>query len=207
MSRRNNQKTESSFDPASEKKGKLFIISAPSGAGKTTLCKELLKHFKEIRFSISHTTRQPRPDETEGIDYFFTSEKEFLKGIQNNTWAEWAEVHGNYYGTSIEFLNDALSSGSSVLLDIDFQGTMQILKTYPDAITIFIMPPSIEILKSRLQYRGTESDDVIERRLIHAKQEMKKKNLYQYNIINDKLTNAREELFNIINNHLSRKIK
>lgn len=205
MSRGNNQKTEGSFDPASEKKGKLFIISAPSGAGKTTLCKELLKHFKEIRFSISHTTRQPRPDETEGIDYFFTSEKEFLEGIKNNTWAEWAEVHGNYYGTSKEFLDGSLSSGSSVLLDIDFQGTMQILKTYPDAVTIFIMPPSIEILKSRLQYRGTESDEVIERRLINAKQEIKKKNLYQYIIINDKLTNAREELFNIINNHLSRK--
>ncbi|MFO7557502.1 MAG: guanylate kinase [Desulfobacterales bacterium] len=205
MSRGNNQKTEGSFDPASEKKGKLFIISAPSGAGKTTLCKELLKHFKEIRFSISHTTRQPRSDEAEGIDYFFTSEKEFLEGIKNNTWAEWAEVHGNYYGTSKEFLNGALSSGSSVLLDIDFQGTMQILKTYSDAVTIFIMPPSIEILKSRLQYRGTESDEVIERRLINAKQEIKKKNLYQYIIINDKLTNAREELFNIINNHLSRK--
>ncbi len=205
MSSGNHQKTEGSFGPASGKKGKLFIISAPSGAGKTTLCKELLKHFKEIRFSISHTTRQPRPEEAEGIDYFFTSEKEFLKGIKNNAWAEWADVHGNYYGTSKEFLDDALSSGSSVLLDIDFQGTMQILKTYPDAVTIFIMPPSIEVLKSRLHYRGTESDEVIEKRLMNAKQEIKKKNLYQYIIINDVLTNAREELFNIINNHLSRK--
>jgi len=205
MSGGNNQKTEDGRCPASGRKGNLFVISAPSGAGKTTLCKELLKHFKEIRFSISHTTRQPRPNETEGIDYFFTSEEEFLDGIKNNTWAEWAKVHGNYYGTSIEFLNDTLSSGSDVLLDIDFQGTMQILKKYPDAITIFIMPPSIEILRSRLQYRGTESDEVIESRIINAEQEISKKNLYNYIIINDKLTDSKEELFEIVNKHLSRK--
>jgi len=205
MSGGNNQKTEDGSGPAFGREGKLFIISAPSGAGKTTLCKELLKHFKEIRYSISHTTRQPRPGETDGIDYFFTSEEAFLDGIKNNTWAEWAKVHGNYYGTSIEFLNNALSSGSGVLLDIDFQGTMQILKKYPDAITIFIMPPSIEILRSRLQYRGTETDEVIERRIMNAKQEIKKKHLYNYIIINDRLTNSKEELFKVINKHLSRK--
>ena len=199
------QKKEKSRGSASGRKGNLFVISAPSGAGKTTLCKELLKHFKEIRFSISHTTRQPRPDETEGIDYFFTSEEAFLDGIKNNTWAEWAKVHGNYYGTSIEFLNDTLSSGSDVLLDIDFQGTMQILKKYPDAITIFIMPPSIEILRSRLQYRGTESDEAIENRIMNAEQEIRKKHLYNYIIINDKLTDSKKEFFEIVNKHLSRK--
>jgi len=198
-------KTESSKGPAPGRKGNLFIISAPSGAGKTTLCRELLKHFKEIRYSISHTTRQPRSGETEGIDYFFTSEETFLDGIKNDTWAEWAKVHGNYYGTSIEFLNDTLSSGNDVLLDIDIQGTMQILKKYPDAITIFIMPPSVEILRSRLKYRGTESDEVIESRIINAKQEIKKKNLYNYIIINDKLTDSKEALFEIANKHLNRK--
>jgi guanylate kinase len=205
MSGWNNQKSEESRGSASGRKGNLFVISAPSGAGKTTLCKELLKHFKEIRFSISHTTRQPRPDETQGIDYFFTSEEAFLDGIKNNTWAEWAKVHGNYYGTSNKFLNNTLSSGSDVLLDIDFQGTIQILKKYPNAITIFIMPPSIEILRSRLQYRGTESEEAIENRIMNAEQEIKKKNLYNYIIINDKLTDSKKELFEIINKHLSRK--
>ncbi|MBW1898252.1 MAG: guanylate kinase [Deltaproteobacteria bacterium] len=205
MSGGDNQKTEESRGSASGSKGNLFIISAPSGAGKTTLCKELLKHFKGIRFSISHTTRGPRPGETEGTDYFFTSEEDFQDGIKNNTWAEWAKVHGNYYGTSIDFLNDALSSGSDVILDIDFQGAMQILKKYPDVITIFIMPPSIEILRSRLQERGTESDEVIENRITNAKQEIQKKNLYNYIIINDKLTDSKEELFEIVNKHLHRK--
>jgi len=205
MSGGNYHKTEGSNGPASGRKGNLFILSAPSGAGKTTLCRELLRHFKEIRYSISHTTRQPRPGETEGIDYFFTSEEKFLDGIKNDTWAEWAKVHGNYYGTSIKFLNDTLSSGSNVLLDIDIQGTMQILEKYPDAITIFIMPPSIEILRSRLQYRGTESDEVIESRIMNAKQEIKKKNLYNYIIINDKLTDSKEALFEIAKKHLNQK--
>jgi len=203
MSGGNNRKNEAGKNHAPERKGNLFVLSAPSGAGKTTLCKELLKHFPTFRFSISHTTRQPRPDETEGVDYFFTPEKEFLDGIQKNTWAEWAEVHGNYYGTSLTFLNETLSSGSDVLLDIDFQGTMQILEKYPDAITIFIMPPSIEILRSRLRYRGTESDEVIEKRIINAKREIEHKNLYQYIIINDKLTDSKKELFKIVNKHLS----
>jgi len=205
MSGGNYRKDKTGKGPVPQAKGNLFIVSAPSGAGKTTLCKELLAHFPTIRFSISHTTRQPRPGETHGVDYFFIPEKEFLDGIRNNTWAEWAEVHGNYYGTSLAFLNETLSSGSDVLLDIDFQGTIQILQKYPEAVTIFIMPPSMEILRSRLRTRGTDSDEVIENRIINAKREIEHKTLYQYTIINDKLTDSREELFKIINNHLGRK--
>jgi guanylate kinase len=204
MSRGGDHKTEYTKNPASGKKGILFILSAPSGAGKTTLCKKLLRRFSEIRFSISHTTRPPRPDETEGVDYFFITREKFLAGIENSTWAEWAEVHGNYYGTSMSFLNQSLSSGIHVLLDIDIQGARQILQKYPDAITVFIMPPSIEILRSRLRKRGTESEDMIEQRIMNAKQEIQSKDLYRYIIVNDNLEDSTEALCRIVKEHLKR---
>ena len=176
------------------KRGHLFIISAPSGAGKTTLAKAVLQQFTDIRYSISYTTRKPRAEEQDGVDYHFVSKQDFKKGIKKNRWAEWAEVYGNYYGTSAEFIEKSLSSGCDILLDIDVQGTLQILKHYPDSVTIFILPPSMTALRKRLEMRGSDSKAVIERRLVNARTEMAQKKMYRHIIVNEKLSEAIEEL-------------
>lgn len=181
--------------------GRLFIVSAPSGAGKTTLCHEVLKRFPGMVYSISHTTRKPRHGETDTVDYFFISKKEFLKRIEEDAWAEWAEVHGNFYGTSREFLEASLSAGSDILLDIDVQGALNIISIYPGSISIFIMPPSLEALKERLKHRGADDERTIEKRLINAVDEMKKKDLYMHVIINDRLQAAIEEMVGLINQY------
>ena len=181
-----------------EKRGNLFIISAPSGAGKSTLCKAVLNQFVDILDSISHTTRKPRKGEHDDVDYKFISKDDFIEKINKAKWAEWAEVHGNYYGTSADFIDDSISSGCDILLDIDIQGTMQILERYPDSITIFIMPPSFDALKNRLELRGADSKDVIAERLINAEKEMAKKDLYRYVIVNDELSEAVDEILAII---------
>jgi len=175
-------------------RGHLFIISAPSGAGKTTLVKAVLKQFKDMRYSISYTTRKPRAEERDSVDYHFVSKQDFKKGIKKGRWAEWAEVYGNYYGTSAEFIEKSLSSGRDILLDIDVQGTLQILKHYPDSVTIFILPPSMDDLRKRLEIRGSDSQAVIEKRLVNASKEMDQKELYHHIIVNDKLPEAIKEL-------------
>ncbi|MDM8525185.1 guanylate kinase [Desulfococcaceae bacterium HSG8] len=180
------------------KPGHLFVISAPSGAGKTTLCKALCERFPDIRFSISYTSRPSRADETDGVDYYFITKETFIKGIENGKWAEWAEVHGNFYGTSSELLNRTLSAGHDVLLDIDVQGAMQIVRNYPDSVTIFIMPPSPEILRVRLESRSTDSSDVIATRLLNAEKEMAEKDRYRHIIVNDRLPEAIAELISIV---------
>ncbi len=178
--------------------GQLFIISAPSGAGKSTLCKALLGRFPDLLFSVSHTTRRPRPGETHGVEYFFTTKEDFVRGIEKSKWAEWAEVHGNFYGTSAEFLDKKLKNGEDVLLDIDVQGTIQILGRYPDSTTIFIMPPSLDILRSRLASRKTESQEVIEARFANAEKEMAEKHRYRHVIVNDVLEEAIAELISLV---------
>jgi guanylate kinase len=175
-------------------RGHLFIISAPSGAGKTTLVKAVLQQFRDVLYSISYTTRKPRADEQDGIDYHFISKQDFKKGINKGRWAEWAEVYGNYYGTSAEFIEKGLSSGCDILLDIDVQGTLQILKHYPDSVTIFILPPSMNALRKRLEMRGSDSQAVIEKRLFNAKKEMTQKKMYRHIIVNDILSEAIKEL-------------
>ena len=176
------------------KRGHLFIISAPSGAGKTTLVKAVLQQFRDMLYSISYTTRNPRAEERDGIDYHFISKQDFKKGIHKGRWAEWAEVYGNYYGTSAEFIEKSLSSGCDILLDIDVQGTLQILKHYPDSVTIFILPPSMNALRKRLEMRGSDSQAVIEKRLLNAKKEMTQKKMYRHIIVNDVLSEAIKEL-------------
>jgi len=176
------------------KRGHLFIISAPSGAGKTTLVKAVLQQFRDMLYSISYTTRNPRVEERDGIDYHFISKQDFKKGIHKGRWAEWAEVYGNYYGTSAEFIEKSLSSGCDILLDIDVQGTLQILKHYPDSVTIFILPPSMNALRKRLEMRGSDSQAVIEKRLFNAKKEMTQKKIYRHIIVNDVLSEAIKEL-------------
>lgn len=183
------------------RKGHLFIVSAPSGAGKTTLCKAVLDRFQDILYSVSYTTRKPRINEKMGVDYHFITKEEFIKGIENGKWAEWAQVHGNFYGTSVEFINKGLSTGRDILVDIDVQGTMQILKKYAGAVTFFIMPPSLEVLKKRLESRGTEDADSIAKRIQTGKEEMVQKSVYLHVIVNDSLSEAISELVSIIENY------
>ena len=183
--------------------GHLFIISAPSGAGKSTLCRAMLDHFSDLLYSISHTTRFPRKGEQHGVDYYFIPKEEFERGIARRQWAEWAEVHGNYYGTSAEFIDDGLSAGRDILLDIDVQGTRQILQRYPDGITIFILPPSLEILKQRLLARGTDSPEIIAARLDNAQKEMSQQHIYRHRVTNDRLSDATAEMVTILETYRS----
>jgi len=186
-----------------KKPGFLFIISAPSGAGKSTLCRAVLDRFSDLVYSVSYTTRPPRSGEQNGVDYHFIAKTEFEKGIARSRWAEWAEVHDHYYGTSTDFLDGELSVGRDILLDIDIQGTRQILQRYPDGVTIFIMPPSLDTLKYRLQSRGTDSPEVMAVRLKNAREEMAQKDLYRHIISNDRLTNAIAELIALFEKYRS----
>ena len=179
-------------------KGRLFIISAPSGAGKTTLCNALRKRFPDMVYSISHTTRAPRKNETHGKDYFFISTPAFEEKIQQGQWAEWARVHGNYYGTSAEQLNEHLRSGRNVLLDIDVAGARQIKSRFPDSIAVFIMPPSLEALEARLRSRGTDDEAEINKRLAHAEAEIAGRDFYDHVVVNDRLDEAIEALAGLI---------
>ncbi|UCD90274.1 MAG: guanylate kinase [Desulfobacterales bacterium] len=178
--------------------GKLFIISGPSGVGKTTLYKALLKQFPDMLYSVSYTTRKSRYGEQDGIDYHFITEVDFKKNIETGRWAEWAKVHDHYYGTSAGFLNKGLSSGYDILLDIDVQGTIQIVNYFPDSITIFLLPPSMDALNNRLRLRGSDSESAIEKRLLNAQREVEKKDIYRYVVVNDRLEVAAEKLVSII---------
>jgi guanylate kinase len=182
--------------------GRLFVFSAPSGTGKTTLTKHILKAFENISYSVSYTTRSPRGDEKNGKDYFFIDVLEFKQKIEGNLWLEWAKVHDNYYGTSLDFVEDRMKKGQHTLLDIDVQGARQIVASDLDFVSIFIMPPSFEILKQRLTKRGTDSEEVIQKRLENAKKEMAQKGLYQYVIINDDLEKAIADFTQIIEDEI-----
>lgn len=180
----------------------LFIVSAPSGAGKTTLCRAVLEAMPELVYSVSYTTRVPRPGERDGIDYHFIDDGRFKQAMQQGRWAEWAQVHGNYYGTSADLIEDALSRGEDVLLDIDVQGARSICGRYPEhSVTIFIRPPGMDVLRRRLESRKTDSPDVIERRLRNAEQEMAQMHLYRHVVVNDALEKAIGELIGIIRSY------
>ena len=187
----------------SKKPGKLFVLSAPSGAGKTTLCKEMLERFSELSFSVSHTTRSPRQGEVDGRDYFFIDRQSFESGIEKGLWVEWALVHGNYYGTSLSFVNTILEGGGNLVLDIDVQGAKQIVAAFPDAVTIFIMAPDFATLERRLRSRSTDSEEVIRQRLKNAEQEIIEKDWYSHVIINDDLGVSIETLSAIFEGELA----
>jgi len=184
--------------PAASRKAFIFIISAPSGAGKTTLCKAALAAFADMRYSVSFTTRPPRPGEENGRDYVFVTAPEFEAGIRSGRWAEWARVHGNYYGTSADVLAQSLSSGCDILLDIDVQGARQICARFPGSVTIFIMPPSLEVLRQRLVSRGTDRPEAIALRIENAGREMAQRDVYRHVIVNDDLETAITELIHLI---------
>jgi len=183
--------------------GKLFVISAPSGAGKTTLVREVLNRFDNLSYSVSHTTRSPRENEINGLDYFFISPGEFEKKIALNHWLEWAKVHENYYGTSKEFVKDSLEKGRSLLMDIDVQGAGQIMDSDMNLVSIFIMPPSFAVLSQRLENRGTDSKEVIAIRLKNAKIEITQKDRYEYLVINDDLDQAIEAICSIFEKEMA----
>lgn len=177
---------------------KLFIISAPSGAGKTTLVKELLRRCEGLVYSISHTTRQPRKGEVHGKDYFFTDEVQFMEMVESGRMLEWAQVYGNCYGTSGSFVQERLAAGQSVLLDIDVQGGRQIMDFDLDSVSIFIMAPSLAVLEQRLRGRGTDAEEVIHKRMENAKGEIAQKSFYDHVVVNDVLEKAVAELIAII---------
>ena len=187
--------------PAGSRQAFIFIVSAPSGAGKTTLCKAALAVFADMRYSVSFTTRAPRPGEENGRDYVFVTAPEFEAGIRAGRWAEWAQVHGNYYGTSADVLAQSLSSGCDILLDIDVQGAQQICARFPESVTIFIMPPSLEVLRQRLVSRGTDRPEVIAMRIENAEREMAQRDVYRHVIVNDDLETAITELIHIIDSY------
>jgi len=186
-----------------EKKGKgsLFIVSAPSGAGKTTLCGMLVSSLANLKFSVSYTTRRARPDETNDRDYTFVSREDFLRMTDAGEFIEWAEVHGEFYGTSKKRVEELLDEGNDVVLDIDTQGAMQMKKKYNKGVYIFILPPSLEALRKRLKKRMTDSREEIARRLRRAIIEIKTFREYDYVIINDVLENALREFEAIIISH------
>ena len=174
--------------------GRLYVVAAPSGAGKTTLVRLLLGSEPDVRLSISYTTRSPRPGEENGREYHFVDAATFRVMMARGDFLEWAEVHGNFYGTSKKWIADQLADGSDVLLEIDWQGAQQVREAFPAALGIFILPPSMEELTRRLTGRGTDSVDVIERRFAAAQAEMRHVVEFDYVIINDSLERALEDL-------------
>jgi len=184
-------------------KGTLYIISAPSGAGKTSLIKKLVPDLNRLMVSVSHTTRSQRPGEIEGIDYFFTSVDSFQQMINNSDFLEYAQVFDNYYGTAQSSAEQSLNNGIDVILEIDWQGAAQIRRLLKDTISIFILPPSTEVLRQRLQSRGQDSEKIIARRMQDAVNEIVHYGEYDYLIINDDFHTALIELKAII---LSRRL-
>ena len=186
--------------------GRLFVVSAPSGAGKTTLCRAALARIPDLRYSVSYTTRRPRSGERNHVAYHFIGREEFMRGIESGRWAEWAEVHGNYYGTSAEFIRQELASGHDILLDIDVQGAQQIRKRFADCVTIFVMPPSRQVLAERLHSRRSESQKEIKRRMANAEKEMASSDQYRHVIINDRLETAVDDLVALIASYRRRSV-
>ena len=179
-------------------KGKLFVLSGPSGVGKGTLRENALKGKPNLVYSISCTTRQPREGETDGIEYRFITHEKFEEGIKQNLFLEYAHVHSDYYGTLKEDVINELNSGHDVLLEIDVQGALQVREKIPEAVLIFIAPPSVEVLEKRLRNRNTESEEHLQLRLNNAIKELELKDKYDYIIVNDDLETASKELNNLI---------
>jgi len=179
-------------------KGFLLVISGPAGTGKGTVCKELLKRNKDIVYSVSATTRKPRIGEIDGVNYYFVTEEKFKSMIENDEFLEYAYVHTNYYGTPKKFVFEQIEKGEIVLLEIDVQGAMQIKKKFPEAVFIFLLPPTMEELKNRIVKRGTETEEDIKRRYENAFKELDFVDNYDYFVINDVVEDAVSDIESII---------
>ena len=179
-------------------KGTLFVLSGPSGVGKGTVLDKLLNKYNNINYSVSATTRKPRPEEVDGEDYFFISREEFIEKKDKGKFIEWAKVHDNFYGTPKDYVNQCLENGEDIILEIDIQGARQVKRNYPSAVFIFLVPPSLMELEKRLNKRGSEKDSTKELRLKNAKTEIKEQIHYDYKVINDDLHTAVKRLQEII---------
>jgi len=177
---------------------KLFVISGSSGVGKNTVINQVLAKNPDIAFSISFTTREKRDGETEGVNYFYVSKEEFNDGVSNDEFLEWAEFSGNFYGTKRAFVNKCLNAGRNLILEIDTQGAMQVKAKMPEAVLIFIAPPSYEDLELRLRNRNTETEEAIAKRLDFVKLEMKNAENFDYKVVNDKIEDAVNDIEKII---------
>ena len=180
------------------RKGLLILISGPSGTGKGTVCDLLRQKHPEISYSISATTRQPRPGEQDGVNYYFYTKEKFREMIDQGQLLEWAEVYGNFYGTPKQKVLDRLEAGEDILLEIDTQGALNVMKVMPEGLFIFLLPPSLEELAARLKGRGTETEESLHRRLGAAVDEIKLATKYRYVVVNDKVEGAEETIANII---------
>lgn len=178
--------------------GNVFIVAAPSGGGKTSLVKKLVDTVDAIEVSISHTTRPMRPGEQDGVDYFFTDENEFMNMVNDNAFIEHARVFSSLYGTSTDQIAKRLQNGIDVVLDIDWQGAEQIRRTFPEAVSVFIVPPSLDVLKQRLSNRGQDNHEVISERMVKAQDEMSHYPEFDYLIVNDDFEKAAMELGAIV---------
>lgn len=185
------------------KRGKLIVYSGCSGVGKGTIMEHILKAFPELKFSVSATTRAPRPGETHGVEYFFVTREEFNEMIENDGFLEYAEFCGNHYGTPKKAVEERLAQGIDVILEIEVQGGVSVINNFPECVSIFILPPSIEELERRLRKRGTEDDETIEERLAQAEREIKCAPIYKYQVINGALDLAVEEVISIIRKEIS----
>jgi|SRR5690606_22407947 len=179
-------------------RGRLLVLAAPSGAGKTTLVRALLERVPNLRFSVSYTTRPPRPGERDGSDYFFVDRDRFEAMVRRGEFLEYAQVFDHWYGTSREHVEELLRTGASVLLEIDWQGARQVRERAPDAVTVFILPPCVGALESRLKNRGSDPPEVIARRLRDAVDDMMHWNEFGYVVVNDDLSRAADELAEIV---------
>ena len=184
-------------------RGRLYVVSAPSGAGKTSLVKALMEREPRIRFSVSYTTRKPRPNEIPGRDYHFVSVERFTEMVEHDEFLEHAQVFDNHYGTGIHGVQDALAIGEQLLLEIDWQGARQVRARLPEACSIFILPPSRAALEQRLKARSTDSETVIQRRLQDATQDLTHWSEFDYVVINDRFEQALEDLLAIAQNRAS----
>jgi len=188
-----------------KEKGILFILSGPSGVGKGTVRKQLFKEATDLKYSVSMTTREKRPGEQEGVDYFFKTKEEFERLIQQGELLEYAKYVDNYYGTPKQYVEDMLAQGFNVFLEIEVQGALQVKESFPEGVFIFLIPPSLEELKTRIVGRGTETTDLVQDRLHEAQKEIKMMEEYNYIVVNDNIDRAVHKILSIVESEHCRK--
>lgn len=188
-----------------KEKGILFILSGPSGVGKGTVRKQLFKEATDLKYSVSMTTREKRPGEQEGVDYFFKTKEEFERLIQQGELLEYAKYVDNYYGTPKQYVEDMLEQGFNVFLEIEVQGALQVKESFPEGVFIFLIPPSLEELKTRIVGRGTETTDLVQDRLHEAQKEIKMMEEYNYIVVNDNIDRAVHKILSIVESEHCRK--